>query len=69
MGRIVLGGDDRRGEMCHLTAFIRPVGILRLDGDDTRLHIMNIILLLFKGHGDDGDIDLLVLTPRLQTIL
>ena len=65
----MLSGDDWRREMRHLVAFVCPAGILRLDGDDTRLHIVDIVLVLFEGHGDHCDIDLLVDAFRLQTIL
>ena len=62
-------GDDRAGEVGHLAAFIRPCGVLRLDGDDTALHIVYVILVLFQGHRDNCDIHFLVDTLCLQTVL
>ena len=55
--------------MGHLTVFVAPACILGLDGDDAALHIVYVVLILFQGHGDDGDIDLLVDTLRLPTVL
>ena len=39
------------------------------DGDDTTLHIVHIVLILFQGHRDHGNVNLFVDTLGLQTIL
>ena len=37
-------------ELRHLRKFLVPVGVLGLDGDNTALHVVNIILILLEGH-------------------
>ena len=66
---VVGSGDDGSREVCHLGTFIRPACTLRLDGDDTALHIVDVVLILFQGHRDDGDIDLLVDTLLVEAVL
>ena len=63
------GWLQRVVEVGHLTVLITPASVLGLDGDDTALHIVYVVLILFQGHGDDGDIDLFVDAFRLQTVL
>jgi hypothetical protein len=43
--------------------------MMRLDGDDTTLYVVYIVLILFQCHRDDGDIDLLVDALLLETVL
>ena len=45
-----------------------PVSVARLDGDNSRFYIMNIILILFQGHCYDRNIDFLVNALCLQAI-
>ena len=56
-------------EVGHLTVFVAPACVLRLDGDDATFHVVHIVLILLQGHRDDSDIDLLVNALRLQAVL
>ena len=65
----MVGGLQRVMEVGHLTVFIAPACVLGLDGDNTALHVVHVVLILFQGHRDNSDIHFLVNTLLLQTIL
>ena len=56
-------------EVSHLWQLVVPFCIFGFDGDDATLHIMHIVEILFECHGDNSDINLLVDTLTLETIL
>ena len=56
-------------ELCHLRQFHVPVGVLRLDGYDTTLNVVYVVLVLLEGHGNDCHIYLLVDALGLEAVL
>lgn len=45
-----------------------PHGVTRLDSDDATLHIVHVVLVLFKCHSNNSHIDFAVDTLRMQAV-